>query len=79
MHDGCNGTMTDGLQVLQKVRMMGFNKNQLPMVHKFECESCKEEVAMATIEHQCSCGMVYAVTPCGANDPSKIRAAGKYV
>ncbi len=79
MHDGCGGQMTDGLQVLQKIRQMGFNKNSIPTVHRFECSECKETVEMNTLEHACSCGMVYAVTPCSAMDPSNIRTAGKYV
>jgi len=79
MHDGCGGNMTDGMAILQKIRSMGFNKNKMPMVHKFECESCHETVEMSTLEHACGCGMVYAVTPCSAMDTNKIKAAGKYV
>lgn len=79
MHEGCSGQMTDGLQVLQKIRQMGFNKNKLPLIHRFECEACHETVEMTTLEYACTCGMVYAVTPCSAMDINNIKAAGKYV
>lgn len=79
MHNGCNGQMTDGMAILNKIRMMGFNKNQTPVVHKFECEDCGETVEMTTLEFACTCGMVYAVTPCSANNIERIKAAGKYV
>lgn len=78
MHDGCTGSLGDGLQVLQKVRMMGFSNRAMPAVAKFDCHDCSETIEMSTLEHQCpSCGMVYAVTPCSASSVENIKAAGK--
>jgi len=79
MHDGCSGQMQSGMEMLQKIRMMGFNQRPTPVAHKFVCE-CEAEVEMTTLEYKCeSCGMVYAVTPCSAMDITMIKPAGKNV
>ena len=80
MHDGCTGASGDGLQMLQKIRMKGFSNKAMPAVTKFTCSSCENEVEMTTLEFKCpTCDMVYAVTPCSAMDPTRIRPAGKNV
>jgi Zn finger protein HypA/HybF involved in hydrogenase expression len=79
MHDGCSGTFDNGLQVLEKVRMMGFSMGMMPVPAQFTCE-CGQPLMMDTFEYQCPiCGMVYAVTPCHAFDVENIQAAGKNV
>lgn len=80
MHDGCSGSFSSGLQVLEKVRMMGFAGQPMPMPMPMTCEECGQTFQMVTFEDKCpECGMVYAVTPCHAFDPTNIRAAGKFV
>ena len=77
MHDGCAGNFSSGLDVLNKIRSMGFNVQPMPAAVSMTCEQCQAPFVMETFEGQCpGCGMVYAVTPCHASDPSSIRAAG---
>lgn len=76
MHDGCSGSFTDGKAVLEKIRMMGFAPNDLPMPIEIECE-CGDSFEMKTFESKCPhCNMVYAVTPCHAFDASNVKKAG---
>jgi Zn finger protein HypA/HybF involved in hydrogenase expression len=78
MHDGCNGSFEDGKQVVDKVRMMGFSLQSMPIPANFKCHECDEEITMVTMEYTCPhCGMVYGVTPCHAFDINNIMAAGK--
>ncbi len=80
MHDGCTGSSGDGLQMLQKIRMMGFNTRPLPAAISFDCKDCGEEITMTTLEFKCPhCEEIYAVTPCSANNPDRIASAGKHV
>lgn len=80
MHDGCSGSFSSGLQVLQKIRMMGFATQPMPMPMPMTCQECGEDFQMVTFEFKCpSCGMVYAVTPCHAFDPSNVQPVGKDV
>ncbi len=80
MHDGCSGSFENGLQILQKVRMMGFSVQPMPVPAYFKCHECDEDLQMTTHEYECpSCGTIYAVTPCHAFDASNILAAGKNV
>ena len=77
MHDGCNGSFVDGKQVVDKVRMMGFSLQPMPIPAVFKCHECSEEITMITMEYQCPhCGVVYGVTPCHAFDINNIIAAG---
>jgi Zn finger protein HypA/HybF involved in hydrogenase expression len=77
MHDGCNGNFENGKQVVDKIRMMGFNKQAMPVPAVFECKNCGEQITMVTMEYKCPhCGMVYGVTPCHAFDINNIMAAG---
>ncbi len=77
MHDGCSGTFEDGKQVVDKLRMMGFSEQFMPVPADMKCEDCGEEFLMETFETKCpGCGMVYGVTPCHAFDIENIKAAG---
>jgi hypothetical protein len=77
MHDGCTGPAADGARVVNKVRMMGFAAQPLPLPLELPCHGCGETLVMATFESACgACGMVHAVTPCSADNPANVRAAG---
>jgi len=77
MHEGCSSSFGNGKQVVDKLRQMGFSGMAMPLVVPVQCWSCEETTMMETLESCCAhCGMVYGVTPCHANDPSAIQAAG---
>ena len=77
MHDGCSGSFESGKQVADKVRMMGFSIQSMPVPLSITCENCATGFEMETFESQCpQCGMVYAVTPCHAFDAAHVKAAG---
>lgn len=77
MHDGCSGSFTNGKQVADKVRAMGFAGQFMPVPLDITCQSCDTEFAMQRYEDQCpKCRMVYAVTPCHAFDPKAVQPAG---
>ena len=77
MHDGCNGSFTDGRQVVDKVRAMGFAGSCMPAPLKLPCKGCGHEFLMDHFEERCpDCGMVHGVTPCHAYDPDAVQAAG---
>lgn len=77
MHDGCMGTFEDGKQVVDKVRMMGFNQQYMPVPFEIKCTNCDNLFTMETFEDKCpKCNMVFGVTPCHAFDPINIMAAG---
>lgn len=75
-HDGCSGSFENGKQVVDKVRMMGFNMQPMPLALDIDCE-CGTTFSMTMHEDKCpNCGMVYGVTPCHSFDVSNIQAAG---
>ncbi|WP_321530991.1 hypothetical protein [uncultured Desulfuromonas sp.] len=77
MHDGCSANFNSGMDVLNKVRAMGFSPQQMPAAVTLHCQGCQTRFEMTTFEGKCpQCGMVYAVTPCHAHDPNAIQAAG---
>ncbi|MBW2731997.1 MAG: hypothetical protein JRH20_06355 [Deltaproteobacteria bacterium] len=77
MHGGCSGSFSDGLDVLNKVRAMGFSAAMLPIAVEISCQNCGREMTMETCEAACGeCGAIHAVTPCHAGDPSAIVCAG---
>jgi hypothetical protein len=76
MHDGCSGTFENGKEVADKVRMMGFDRQPMPLPLTIECTHCGSSFEMETYSEKCECGMVYAVTPCHAFDPANVMAAG---
>lgn len=76
MHDNCSGSFTNGKQVVDKVRMMGFSDGALPMPLPISCD-CGKEFEMEFFEDECpNCHMIYAVTPCSSHDPNKVQKAG---
>ena len=59
MHDGCSGSFTNGKQVVDKVRMMGFSDGLLPMPLTIKCE-CGTTFQMEYFEDDCpNCKMDY--------------------
>lgn len=79
-HDGCSGSFESGKEVVNKVRMMGFSKQPMPMPAYFKCRECNEDIVMTTYEFECPhCKAVHAVTPCHAFDATNIVSAGKDV
>ena len=78
MHEGCSGSFQDGKMVVDKLRKMGFTDMVMPAKTMINCSECGDEFEMTHLESKCpNCGMVYGVTPCSTQDPSKIMAAGK--
>jgi len=78
MHDGCSGSFTDGKQVVDKVRMMGFANQFLPVPMTVKCGICEKNFEMETFEACCpECGAVHGVTPCHAFDPLNVMVAGR--
>ncbi|PID26991.1 MAG: hypothetical protein CR982_07375 [Candidatus Cloacimonadota bacterium] len=76
-HEGCSGSFENGKQVVDKVRLMGFANQYMPVPMNLKCENCNNEFEMERYEEHCpKCNMVYAVTPCHAFDPSNVSAAG---
>jgi len=78
MHDGCSGSFENGKQTVDKVRMMGFSNQYMPMPLKVVCGECNNTFEMNTYEGKCTnCGSVHGVTPCHAFDPENVQSAGK--
>jgi len=77
MHDGCSGSFVSGKQIVDKIRMMGFNKNFLAAPLTIDCSNCDTVFQMETMESQCpSCKMVFGVTPCHSHSVQHVKAAG---
>jgi len=77
MHQGCEGSFGGGVQVVDKLRTMGFSGMPLPAEAELICKGCGKKFTAKTMESSCkNCGMVYGVTPCHASDPASIQAAG---
>ncbi len=77
MHDGCSGTFETGKQIVDKIRMMGFNTNLLGTPLEISCSNCDAIFQMKRMESHCPfCGMVYGVTPCHSHSAQFVKAAG---
>lgn len=77
MHDGCSGAFESGKQIVDKIRMMGFNNSRLAAALEIYCSSCDKVFRMEKMEAACpSCGMVYGVTPCHSHSAQFVKAAG---
>ncbi|MCK5798794.1 MAG: hypothetical protein KAI47_16490 [Deltaproteobacteria bacterium] len=77
MHGGCDGSFLSGQQVVDKLRMMGFEGGMLPDALELSCHHCGEELTMLTYEYHCpSCTAVHGVTPCHAFAPEHVQCAG---
>lgn len=77
MHDGCSAKFEDGKQLVDKVRMMGFSSQPMPMSLTLNCRNCDKPFEMETFEAACpECTAIHAVTPCHAFDPDNVLSAG---
>ncbi len=77
MHDGCSGAYESGKQIVDKIRMMGFNTNPLAASLEISCTNCDGVFQMEFMESACpECGMIYGVTPCHSHSPEFVKAAG---
>ncbi len=77
MHDGCSGSFESGKAVIDKVRMMGFSDQLMPIPLEIVCTTCSKPFMMETFEAVCpECGAVHGVTPCHAFDASGVMNAG---
>jgi len=77
MHDGCSGTFETGKQIVDKIRMMGFNMNLLQTPFEIICSNCDTVFQMEKLEALCPCcSMVYGVTPCHSHSVQFVKAAG---
>ena len=78
MHAGCSGSFENGKQIVDKIRMMGFNTRPMPPGIIIKCVECDKDFEMTHLETKCpNCNMVYGVTPCSVSNPERIMAAGK--
>ncbi len=76
MHDGCSSSFSNGKDIINKLRMMGFSDNLMPLPMDIKCE-CGNIFEMETFEAKCEkCNMVYGVTPCHAFDSENVMPAG---
>ncbi len=77
MHDACSDAFQSGKQIVDKIRIMGFNTSPIGAELKIKCTNCDAEFQMAYMESQCpSCKMVYGVTPCHSHSAQFVKAAG---
>jgi len=77
MHDGCSGAFESGKQIVDKIRMMGFNTTPLTVPLEIHCSNCDTIFQMEYMESKCSsCKMVYGVTPCHSHGAEFVKAAG---
>ena len=53
MHDGCSGQFDNGRQVADKVRMMGFDIQPMPMPLEIHCKNCEKTFTMQTFLASC--------------------------
>jgi hypothetical protein len=73
MHDGCSASFGAANEVVDKVRMMGFADQFLPVPLQIVCRGWSREFEMETFEAECpGCGAIHAVTPCHAFDPANV-------
>ena len=77
MHDGCSGAFQSGKQVVDKIRVMGFNTSPMAKILEIDCSNCDTVFKMEYMESKCpSCGMVYGVTPCHSHSAEFVKPAG---
>lgn len=77
MHNGCSGHHESGKEIVDKIRMMGFNTTPVTYPINIHCSNCDADFDMTYMESKCpDCNMVYGVTPCSAHDPNAVKPAG---
>lgn len=78
MHDGCSASFGAAGEVIDKVRMMGFSDQFLPVPLEISCGGCGKTFEMQTFESSCpGCGAVHGVTPCHCFDPGSVASVEK--
>lgn len=76
MSCGCTERLQDGQAIVDHVKSKGKDHFAPLAAHQINCE-CGETFELETVIMNCpSCGMTYAVTPCGSGDISNIKMAG---
>jgi hypothetical protein len=53
MHNGCSGTYESGKEIVDKIRMMGFNATPLASALEIDCSNCRTHFQMEIMEAQC--------------------------
>lgn len=77
MHDGCSAAFENGKQIIDKIRLMGFNESPLAAPLEIKCTNCDQTFTMDHMEATCpSCHMVYGVTPCHSYSSEFVKPAG---
>jgi len=77
MHDGCSGSFSNGKQVADQIRMMGFENMPVAGPLELVCVNCQSSFEMNTMLSRCpECDMVYSVTPCHSDSVENVRPAG---
>ncbi len=77
MNNACSDPNQSGREIVDKIRMMGFNTVPVAAPFIMYCSHCNNEFTMDFMESRCpSCKMVYGVTPCQAHDQTSVRPAG---
>jgi len=72
MHENCSASFENEVEVLNKVRLMGFSNQYLPIPLRIVCD-CGNEFDMSTFEDKCDkCNTIFAVTPCHAFDSNNV-------
>lgn len=77
MQNLCSDPNQSGREIVDKIRMMGFNTSPVAAPFEINCSHCGKKFTMDFMESQCpSCKMVYGVTPCQAHDSASVKPAG---
>ncbi len=77
MHNGCSGSFDSGQEIVDKIRMMGFNTSPVAAPFNINCTNCDTSFKMENMETTCpSCGMVFGVTPCHSHSSQFVKPAG---
>lgn len=77
MHDCCSASFQSGKDIVDKIRMMGFNRSPLGAPLRISCTNCHTTFLMEYMESSCPrCGMVFGVTPCHSHSAEFVKAAG---
>lgn len=77
MHNGCTGSFESGKEIVDKIRMMGFNTSPVATPLNINCTNCDTGFKMESMETACpSCKMVFGVTPCHSHSSQFVKPAG---
>jgi len=77
MYNACSDPNQSGREIVDKIRMMGFNSAPVAAPFELSCGNCGQGFTMEFMETRCPvCKMVYGVTPCQAHDQASVKPAG---